>query len=102
MKKNHPVFAEMTRDILYQDVWNRPPLTQKEKSMVTVTLLMGLGKIEQLESHFNRALNNGVSVDELNGIILHTAYYAGWPSAVSGLNHLKTVIENRKKKKQNN
>ena len=97
MKKNHPVFAEMTRDILYQDVWNRPPLSQREKSMITIALLIAGNRIEQMESHFKRALNNGVTREELNGIILHAAYYTGWPTAVSALNHLQNVLENSNK-----
>ncbi|RYZ77876.1 MAG: carboxymuconolactone decarboxylase family protein [Proteobacteria bacterium] len=95
MKETSPEFAKLTDEVLFGDIWNRPPLTAREKSIVTVTTLLALNRVEQLESHFNRALDNGATKDELNGVITHVAFYAGWPTAASGITHLKNVLDAR-------
>lgn len=95
MQEVAPGFAKLTQDLLFGDIWKRPPLSAKEKSMVTVTTLLSLNRIEQLEGHLNRALDNGVTKEELVGVITHVAFYAGWPTAASGIKHLKNVLDNR-------
>jgi 4-carboxymuconolactone decarboxylase len=98
MKVVAPEFAKLTEDLLFGDIWKRPPLSQRDKSLVTVTVLLSLNRIEQMDSHFNRALDNGVTKDELVAAITHVAFYAGWPTAASGLVHLKKVLDEREAK----
>ena len=90
-----PDYAQLTQDVLFGDVWKRPPLSQRDKSLITVTCLVALNRIEQVEFHLNKALENGLTKEELAAAITHIAFYAGWPTAASGLNHLKTVLEKK-------
>lgn len=88
-----PEFAKLTKDLLFADIWERPGLSQRDKSLITVTCLVALNRIEQVEFHFKKTYENGLSKDELVAIITHIAFYAGWPSAVSAFSHLKNVVE---------
>jgi 4-carboxymuconolactone decarboxylase len=90
-----PDYAQLTQDVLFGDVWKRPPLSQRDKSLITVTCLVALNRIEQVEFHLNKGLENGLTKEELVGAITHIAFYAGWPTAASGLNHLKNVLEKK-------
>lgn len=90
-----PDYAQLTQDVLFGDVWKRPPLSQRDKSLITVTCLVALNRIEQVEFHLNKALENGLTKEELAAAITHIAFYAGWPTAASGLNHFKTVLEKK-------
>lgn len=93
MKAIAPEFAQLTQDFLFGDIWKRPGLSQRDKSLVTVTVLVALNRIEQVEFHLKKALENGLTKEELVAAITHIAFYAGWPTAASGLNHLKKVID---------
>src|SRR5512135_3671993 len=88
-----PEFAKLTQDVLFDDIWQRPELSQRDKSLITVTCLVALNRIEQVEIHLQKAFENGLTKEELVAAITHIAFYAGWPSAVSGLMHLKKVID---------
>jgi 4-carboxymuconolactone decarboxylase len=88
-----PEFANLTQDFLFGDIWNRPGLSQRDKSLITVTCLVALNRIEQVEFHLKKAFENGLTKDELIAAITHIAFYAGWPTAVSGINHLKKVLD---------
>jgi len=90
-----PEFSQLTRDFLFGDIWKRPPLSPRDKSLITVSVLAALNRIEQIDNHLNRALDNGLTQEELVAALTHVAFYAGWPSAHSGLTHLKRVIEGR-------
>jgi 4-carboxymuconolactone decarboxylase len=90
-----PDYAQLTQDVLFGDVWKRPPLSQRDKSLITVTCLVALNRIEQIEFHLKKALENGLTKEELVAAITHIAFYAGWPTAASGLTHLKTVLEKK-------
>ncbi len=90
-----PDYAQLTQDVLFGDVWNRPPLSQRDKSLITVVCLVALNRIEQVEFHLKKAMENGLTKEELVAAITHIAFYAGWPTAASGLNHLKKVIEQK-------
>lgn len=87
-----PEFAKLTKEFLFGDIWERPGLSQRDKSLITVTCLVSLNRIEQVEFHLKKALENGLSKEELVAAITHIAFYAGWPTAASGFAHLKNVL----------
>ncbi len=95
LKALAPDYAQLTQDVLFGDVWNRPPLSQRDKSLITVACLVALNRIEQVEFHLKKALENGLTKEELVAAITHIAFYAGWPTAASGLSHLKKVIDQK-------
>ena len=88
-----PEFAKLTKDFLFGDIWERPGLSPRDKSLITVTCLVALNRIEQVEFHLKKAFENGLTKEELVAAITHIAFYAGWPTAASGLGHLKKVID---------
>lgn len=88
-----PEFAKMTQDFLFGDIWKRPGLSPRDKSLITVTCLVALNRIEQVEFHLGKALENGLTKEELVAAITHIAFYAGWPTAASGFSHLKNVLD---------
>ncbi len=90
-----PEFAKLTQDFLFGDIWKRPGLSQRDKSLITVTCLVALNRIEQVEFHLKKAFENGLTKEELVAAITHIAFYAGWPTAASGFNHLKKVIDQK-------
>jgi 4-carboxymuconolactone decarboxylase len=88
-----PKLAELTDDVLFADVWERPGLSKRDRSLVTCAALIALGKTEQMTFHFPRAIANGVTKDELVELITHMAFYAGWPSAMSALTKLREMSD---------
>ena len=80
-----PGLARLTDDVLYGDVWRRPELSPRDRSLVTISVLIATGKTAQLGGHLGRALSNGVQPSEASGLLAHLAVYCGWPSAVSAL-----------------
>jgi 4-carboxymuconolactone decarboxylase len=78
-----PKLVQLTNDVLFGDVWERPGLSKRDRSLITVSALVALNRTEQLRFHIPRALENGVSKDELIEVITHLAFYSGWPTAVS-------------------
>jgi 4-carboxymuconolactone decarboxylase len=88
-----PKLAELTDDVLYADVWARPGLSPRDRSLVTVSALIALNRPDQLRSHLARARDNGVRDGELIEAITHLAFYAGWPSAVTAIGVAREVVE---------
>jgi 4-carboxymuconolactone decarboxylase len=88
-----PEFAKLTKDFLFGDIWERPGLSHRDKSLITVTCLVALNRIEQVDFHLKKAFENGLTQEELVAAITHIAFYAGWPTAASGFGHLKKVID---------
>lgn len=80
-----PKFAELTDNVLFGDVWERSQLSKRDRSLITCTALVALGKVEQMNSHFPRAISNGVTQEELIELITHMAFYSGWPTAVNAI-----------------
>ena len=80
-----PKLAELTDDVLFGDVWERPQLSKRDRSLVTCAALVALGATEQMSFHFPRALENGVTREELVELITHLAFYVGWPRAMSAV-----------------
>jgi 4-carboxymuconolactone decarboxylase len=88
-----PKLAEITDDVLYADVWERPQLSKRDRSLVTVAALIALNRPDQLRSHFARARENGVTQEEIIETITHMAFYAGWPNAVSAIAVAREVFK---------
>lgn len=87
-----PKMVELTDHVLFGDIWERPSLSKRDRSLVTVAALVTLYRTDQLPSHLGRALENGVTRDELIEVITHLAFYAGWPNAVSAMSAVKDVF----------
>ena len=79
MQEVSPKLAELTADMLFGDVWERPELSKRDRSLITVANLVALYRTDQLRGHIGRALDNGVTKEEISEVILHTTFYAGWP-----------------------
>lgn len=90
-----PKLAEITDDVLYADVWERPELSKRDRSLVTVAALIAMNRPDQLRSHFVRARENGVTQEELVETITHLAFYAGWPNAVTAIGVAREVFETK-------
>lgn len=90
-----PKLVELTDGVLFGDVWERPGLSPRDRSLVTVGVLAALYRSEQLGHHLNTALDNGLSVEELSEAITHLAFYAGWPNAMTAINQLKKIADER-------
>jgi 4-carboxymuconolactone decarboxylase len=87
-----PKLAELTDDVLFGDVWERAGLAKRDRSLVTVASLVTSSSTEQLVGHLRRAKDNGLTVDELNEALIHLAFYAGWPKAMSAVQVAKKVF----------
>jgi len=91
-----PGLADYTDKVLFGDVWVRAQLSPRDRSMVTLSVLIATGKAAQLGGHLGRGLNNGVTPAEVAGMVTHLAFYSGWPNAVSALNVIEQVFAERK------
>jgi 4-carboxymuconolactone decarboxylase len=80
-----PHLAELTDKVLFGNVWENPALSPRDRSPVTITSLISLYRINEIPFHLKRALENGVTRDEIIGTITHLAFYAGWPAAMTAL-----------------
>lgn len=78
-----PQFSRLRKDVLYDDVWQQPELSPRDRSLVTCAILGALGKNAELEAHMQKAITNGVTPDELRGLVVQLAFYAGWPTGVN-------------------
>ncbi|WP_028220425.1 carboxymuconolactone decarboxylase family protein [Paraburkholderia oxyphila] len=87
-----PKLAEISDEVLFGDVWERPQLSKRDRSLVTCAALIALGKTEQMNYHVPLAIRNGVTQDELVEMTTHLAFYAGWPSAMSAVTKLKELF----------
>jgi 4-carboxymuconolactone decarboxylase len=88
-----PKLMDLTENVLFGDVWERPGLSKRDRSLITVAALVALYRPEQLRGHLERALSNGVTKDEISELITHLAFYSGWPTAVSAAGLAKSVFE---------
>lgn len=90
-----PKLVELTEDVLFGDVWERSGLSKRDRSLITVATLVALNRTEQLPYHLVRALENGVTKDEIVEVITHLAFYSGWPTAMSAITIAKNVFKER-------
>ncbi|MBI4635989.1 MAG: carboxymuconolactone decarboxylase family protein [Candidatus Rokubacteria bacterium] len=78
-----PKLIELSETVLYGDVWERPGLSKRDRSLITVAALTAMYRTDQLSGHIERALANGVTREEIGELITHLAFYAGWPAAMT-------------------
>ena len=90
-----PKLADLSANVLFGDVWERPGLSKRDRSLITVAALVALYRPDQLKGHTARALANGVTKEEIGELITHLAFYAGWPSAMSAAKIAKQVFEEK-------
>ena len=91
-----PRLAEFSDNVLYKDVWGNDTLSARDRSLITCAALTVLGRTEQMPVHFPKAIENGVTQEEMAEMITHLAFYAGWPTSVSAIQRLKEVVKEEK------
>ncbi|NVO25271.1 carboxymuconolactone decarboxylase family protein [Donghicola mangrovi] len=89
--------VDYTEAYLFRNLWLRPDLAPRDRSMITVAALIAAGQPEQMTFHLNRAMDNGLTQDEAGGMLAHLAFYAGWPRVFSALPVAKDVFASRSK-----
>jgi len=90
-----PKLGELTDNVLFGDVWERKQLSKRDRSLITIAALMALYRTEQLKGHIWRALDNGVTREEICEAFTHLAFYAGWPNGVNAAQVARQVFEER-------
>ena len=91
-----PPLAEYTDNVLFGDMWERPGLSPRDRSLVTVACLISLYRTNELPFHLKKALDNGISREELGEVITHLAFYAGWPTASTAVGIADRVFKETK------
>jgi 4-carboxymuconolactone decarboxylase len=89
-----PKLAQLTDEVLFADVWERPALSMRDRSFATCAALIALGKTEQMSFHVPYAIRNGVTKEELVELTTHLAFYVGWPNAMSAIARLRELLDN--------
>jgi len=92
-----PGVVQYTTDLLFRDLWLRPALAPRDRSLVTVSALVASGQVAQITYHLNRAMDNGLTQAQASEVLTHLAFYAGWPAVFSALPVAKDVFEKRQK-----
>lgn len=87
-----PKFVDLTDNLLFKDIWERPGLSKRDRSLVTVAALVAMNRPDQLRFHLANARRNGVTQEELVEAITHLAFYGGWPSAYSAMTVAREVL----------
>jgi 4-carboxymuconolactone decarboxylase len=90
-----PGVVQYTTDILFRDLWLRPDLAPRDRSLVTVSALISAGQVAQIPYHLNRAMDNGLTQSQAAEVLTHLAFYVGWPNVFSALPVVKEVFEKR-------
>ena len=87
--------VQYTTDLLFRELWLRPGLAPRDRSLVTVSALVASGQAAQITYHLNRAMDNGLTKTQASEVLTHLAFYAGWPNVFSALPVVKSVFEKR-------
>ena len=90
-----PGVVQYTTDLLFRELWLRPALAPRDRSLVTVSALVAAGQSAQVTYHLNRAMDNGLTRTQASEVLTHLAFYAGWPNVFSALPVVKAVFEKR-------
>lgn len=88
-----PKMIDLTEKVLFGDVWERPNLSKRDRSLIVCAVLTATYRPEQLKGHLQRALDNGLTKDEISEMITHVAFYAGWPASMSAARIAKDVFD---------
>jgi 4-carboxymuconolactone decarboxylase len=91
-----PGVVQYTTDLLFRDLWLRPDLAPRDRSLVTVSALIASGQVAQMPYHLNRAMDNGLTQAQAAEVLTHLAFYAGWPNVFSALPVVNEVFEKRR------
>jgi 4-carboxymuconolactone decarboxylase len=92
-----PGLVQNTTDLLFRELWLRPGLAPRDRSLVTVSSLIASGQVAQITYHLNRAMENGLTQSQASEVLTHVAFYAGWPNTFSALPVVKEAFEKRQK-----
>ena len=95
MQEIAPHLADLSANVLFGDVWERPGLSKRDRSLITVAVLTALYRTDQLRGHIRRALDNGVTKEEIGEVITHIAFYGGWPTAANAVQVAKQVFDDK-------
>jgi 4-carboxymuconolactone decarboxylase len=90
-----PGLVQYTGDLLFKDLWLRPALAPRDRSLVTVSALIAAGQVAQVPFHLSKAMDNGLTKTQASEVLTHLAFYAGWPNVMSAVPVVKTVFEKR-------
>lgn len=93
VRKVAPKLIDLAEKVVYGDVWERPGLSKRDRSLITVAALLATYRPEQLRGHLQRALDNGVTQDEIGELITHLAFYSGWPASVTAATIANEVFD---------
>lgn len=97
LKPHFPALVDYTNDVVYASLWERKGLSKRDRSLVTVAMLAATYRPNQLKTHVKRALDNGVTREEVAEVITHAAFYAGWPAAMTAAHAATDVYEGKEK-----
>ncbi len=95
LRPHFPKLIELADNVVYADIWERPELNKRDRSLIVIAALIAAYRPDQLRSHLGRALDNGVTKDEIAEVITHLAFYAGWPASMTAARIAKEVMEER-------
>ena len=90
-----PRMIELSEDVIYGDIWERPGLSKRDRSLIVVASLIATYRPEQFRGHLGRALDNGVTKDEIAEIITHLAFYSGWPGSMTAARIAGEIFKER-------
>ena len=88
-----PKLVEIANTVIFGEIWQRPGLSKRDRSLITVATLIALGREKHIHDHLTRAIQNGVTKQEISELITHLAFYVGWPAAMTGALVAKDVFE---------
>ena len=90
-----PALIEYTESVLYGDLWERPGLSPRDRSLVTISALVATGQVAQITFHLSKAMDNGLTKAQASEVLTHLAFYTGWPNVMSAVPVFKDVFEKR-------
>ena len=90
-----PALGNYTDAVLFDDLWKRPDLNPRDRSLVTIAALIAGGRTGQMTGHFNRGLDNGIKPSEISAVITHLAFYSGWPRGIAAVSVAREVFDKR-------
>jgi 4-carboxymuconolactone decarboxylase len=93
VQKVAPKLAEISENVIYADIWERPDLSKRDRSLITIAALVGMNRTGSIGPHIRMGLANGLSATEIGEILTHMAFYAGWPASVAACQIAQEVLD---------